>query len=70
MANIFTWESQDIDLKECIKVKTNCQQNDTMVLQFKIYDYDNPVDLTNYNITFVAKKPNGDIYGQAESITK
>lgn len=70
MANIFTWDWQDIDLKDCIKVKTNCQQNDTMVLQFKIYDYDNPVDLTNYNVTFVAKKPDNTIYGQAESITK
>lgn len=70
MANIFTWELQDIDLKECVKIKTNCQQNDTMVLQFKIYDYDSPVDLTNYNVTFVAKKPSETIYGQTENITK
>jgi hypothetical protein len=70
MANIFTWEAQDVDLKECIKIATNCQQNDTMVLQFNIYDYDNPVDLTNLNVSFVAKKPDGTIYGQAENITK
>jgi len=70
MSNIFTWETQDIDLKECIKLKTNCQQMDTMVLQFNVYDYDVPVDLTNFNITFVAKKPDGTIYGQVENITK
>lgn len=70
MANIFTWEAQDVDLKECIKLTTNCQQNDTMVLQFNVYDYDIPVDLTNFNVTFVAKKPDGTIYGQTEDITK
>lgn len=70
MSNIFTWESQDIDLKECIKLKTNCQQNDTMILQFNVYDYDIPVDLTNFNVSFVAKKPDGTIYGQAENIVK
>lgn len=70
MSNIFTWDAQDIDLKDTIKLKTNCQQSDTMVLQFNVYDYDNPVDLTNYNITFIAKKPDGTPYGQAENITK
>jgi len=70
MSNIFTWDAQDIDLKECIKIKTNCQQDDTMVLQFNIYDYDNSVNLTNFNVTFIAKKPDGTIYGQAESIEK
>jgi hypothetical protein len=70
MSNIFTWESQDIDLKEYIKLKTNCQQNDTMVLQFNVYDYDIPVDLTNFNVSFVAKKPDGTIYGQVENIVK
>lgn len=70
MANIFTLETQDIDLKDCIKLKTNCQQSDTMVLQFNVYDYDNLVDLTNFNVTFVAKKPDGTIYGQTENITK
>jgi len=72
MANIFTWEVQDIDLKECIKLKTNCQQSDTMILQFNIYDHDIPVDLTNFNVAFVAKKPDGSIYAltEDENITK
>jgi hypothetical protein len=70
LANIFTWDVQDIDLKECVKLRTNCQQMDTMVMQFNVYDYDIPVDLTNFNITFVAKKADGTIYGQVENITK
>jgi hypothetical protein len=70
MSNIFTWEAQDIDLKECIKVSINCQQDDTVILQFNIFDYDIPVDLTNYNVSFIAKKPSGLVYGQAQNITK
>lgn len=70
MSNIFAWEAQDIDLKDTIKLKTNCEQSDTMILQFKIYDYDSPVDLTNFNVSFVAKKPSGNIYGQVENIIK
>ena len=71
MANIFTREAQDIDLKDCIKLKTNCQQLDTMVMQFNVYDYDVPVDLTNFNIEFRAVKPDGTLYSQIEKgITK
>jgi len=71
MANIFTWEAQDIDLKDCIKLKTNCQQLDTMVMQFNVYNYDIPVDLTNFNIEFRGIKPDGTLYSQIEKgITK
>jgi hypothetical protein len=68
--NIFTYESQDIDLKECIKITTNCQQLDTIVLQFKVYNYDTPVDLTNFNIAFEAVKSDGTLYGQVDNIIK
>jgi hypothetical protein len=70
MANIFTYETQDIDLKDCIKLKTNCQQLDTIVLQFNVYNYDIPVDLTNFNIEFRAVKPDGTLYSQTQDIIK
>lgn len=70
MPDIFTYESQDVDLKECIKLRTNCQQLDTITLQFNVFNYDIPVDLTNFNIEFRATKSDGTLYSQVDGITK
>lgn len=70
MSDIFTYDFQDLDLKESIKLRTKCQQLDTIVLQFNIYNYDIPVDLTNFNIEFRAVKSDGTFYSQVDNITK
>jgi hypothetical protein len=70
MSDIYTYEPQDLDLKESIKLRTDCSQLDTITLQFNIYNYDIAVDLSNFNIEFRGIKPDGNLYSQAESITK
>ncbi|WP_252225113.1 MULTISPECIES: BppU family phage baseplate upper protein [unclassified Clostridium] len=74
MSDIFDYEMIDIDLKENIHMQYDleCHQNDTIKLNFIIRDMGKLVDLSQYKIELMAKKPDGTDYIQDEptGITK
>lgn len=68
--NINNFESSDIDLKIEKRVPLVCKQYDDITLNFNIFDYGNPVDLSKYYIEFKVRQPNGNEVTQTSGIIK
>lgn len=68
--NINNFESSDIDLKIEKRIPLVCKQYDDITLNFNVFDYGNPVDLSKYYIEFKVRQPNGNEVTQTSGIIK
>lgn len=69
--SIFEISSEDIDVKNYTKVRTKCALNDKVYLKLYVYDYNSPIDLSQFNIEFRAILPKSkQIYSEVNNITK
>lgn len=68
--NINNFESSDIDLKIEKRIPLICKQYDDVTLNFNVFDYGNPVDLSKYYIEFKIRQPNGNEVTQTSGIIK
>lgn len=68
--NINEYKPEDIDLKIEKRIPLVCKQNDNITLNFNVFDYGNPVDLSNFFIEFRIQQSNGAVHSQTTGITK
>lgn len=71
--SILEYNVIDIDFKEDYSLGTDleCHQNDSLILNFRISNYGELVDLTNYQVELRIRRPDGNDYIQTKTgITK
>ena len=68
--NINEYKPEDIDLKIEKRIPLVCKQNDNITLKFNVFDYGNPVDLSNFFTEFRIQQNNGATHVQTTGITK
>lgn len=68
--NINEYKPEDIDLKIEKRIPLVCKQNDNITLNFNVFDYGNPVDLSNFFIEFRIQQNNGATHVQTTGLTK
>ena len=67
--DLFTKDNVEVDFKEFEKIRIKAVQNDTLILNFTVFNNNQPVVLSDYNIEFRANLPNGNIYSEENTIT-
>lgn len=67
--DLFTKDNVEVDFKEFEKIRLKAVQNDTLILNFTVFNNNQPVTLSDYNIEFRANLPNGEIYSEENAIS-
>ena len=67
--DLFTKDNVEVDFKEFEKIRLKAVQNATLILNFTVFNNNQPVTLSDYNIEFRANLPNGEIYSEENAIS-
>lgn len=69
--SILELENKEIDVKEYQKIHLKTVLNNTVMLKFYLYNNNQPVDLSQWNVEFRASLPKSkNIYSEVDNITK
>ena len=69
--SILELENKEIDVKEYQKIQLKTVLNNTVMLKFYLYNNNQPVDLSQWNVEFRASLPKTkNIYSEVDNITK
>lgn len=69
--SILELENKEIDVKEYQKIQLKTVLNNTVMLKFYLYNNNQPVDLSQWNVEFRASLPKSkNIYSEVDNITK
>lgn len=67
--DLFIFDTEEVDVKEMMKIRIPMVQNDTPILKFRVYNYGEPVDLSEYHYEFRGFLPNGELYSEEDNLT-
>ena len=66
--NLRVFEDEELDFKENRDIKFRVQQNDDIILKFRLFNYGTPVDTSTMHLEFRASKPDGELYSEENNI--
>lgn len=67
--DLFVFDTEEIDVKEMRKIRIPMIQNDTPILKFRVYNYGEPLDLTEYHIELRMFLVNGELYSEEDNLS-
>ena len=66
--DLFKIDQIEVDFKDFEKIRLKATQNSTVILSFLVYNYNTPVDLSQYNYEVRFSLPNGYLYSEEDNV--
>ena len=67
--DLFKIDQIEVDFKDFEKIRLKATQNSTVILSFLVYNYNTPVDLSQYRYEVRFSLPNGNLYSEEDNVT-
>ena len=66
--DLFKIDQIEVDFKDFEKIRLKATQNSTVILSFLVYNYNTPVDLSQYRYEVRFSLPNGNLYSEEDNV--